>query len=175
MVELAKIMEMVLDVVKRHSSHSSETFWRDVGDLGAMLFGERRAKNDFLVADWLACSDSTLAAVPPALLCPLPTTCFFSAAKVLQHVDRLAFFPFPFLLIFYFFHDFPLFAWTVAVLASRLSIHSKQAHVSAFVMLAALCKMATGILRTLSDGELVARDLGNKVCKSSFSTIILSL
>lgn len=30
-------------------------------------------------------------------------------------------------------------------------------------MLAALCKMATGILRTLSDGELVARDLGNKV------------
>ena len=41
MVELAKIMEMVLDVVKRHSSHSSEVFWRDVGDLGAMLFGER--------------------------------------------------------------------------------------------------------------------------------------
>lgn len=41
MVELAKIMEMVLDVVKRHSSHSSEIFWRDVGDLGAMLFGER--------------------------------------------------------------------------------------------------------------------------------------
>lgn len=40
MVELAKIMEMVLDVVKRHSSHSSEVFWRDVGDLGAMLFGE---------------------------------------------------------------------------------------------------------------------------------------
>lgn len=40
MVELAKIMEMVLDVVKRHSSHSSEIFWRDVGDLGAMLFGE---------------------------------------------------------------------------------------------------------------------------------------
>lgn len=39
----------------------------------------------------------------------------------------------------------------------------KQAHVSAFVMLAALCKMATGMLRTLSDGELVARDLGNKV------------
>lgn len=44
MVELAKIMEMVLDVVKRHSSHSSEIFWRDVGDLGAMLFGERRGK-----------------------------------------------------------------------------------------------------------------------------------
>ena len=41
MVELAKIMETVLDVVKRHSSHSSETFWRDVGDFGAMLFGER--------------------------------------------------------------------------------------------------------------------------------------
>lgn len=40
---------------------------------------------------------------------------------------------------------------------------SKEAHVSAFVMLAALCKMATGMLRTLSDGELVARDLGNKV------------
>ncbi|CAM9760664.1 unnamed protein product, partial [Ectocarpus sp. 12 AP-2014] len=80
MVELAKIMEMVLDVVKRHSSHSSEIFWRDVGDLGAMLFGE-----------------------------------------------------------------------------------SKRAHVSAFVTLAALCKMATGILRTLSDGELVARDLGNKI------------
>lgn len=44
MVELAKIMEMVLDVVKRHSSHSSEIFWRDVGDLGAMLFGERFVK-----------------------------------------------------------------------------------------------------------------------------------
>lgn len=44
MVELAKIMEMVLDVVKRHSSHSSEIFWRDVGDLGTMLFGERYAK-----------------------------------------------------------------------------------------------------------------------------------
>ncbi|CAN0264907.1 unnamed protein product, partial [Laminaria digitata] len=42
MVELAKIMEMVLDVVKRHSSHSSEIFWRDVGDLGAMLFGESK-------------------------------------------------------------------------------------------------------------------------------------
>lgn len=41
MVELAKIMETVLDVVKRHSSHSSETFWRDVGDIGTMLFGER--------------------------------------------------------------------------------------------------------------------------------------
>lgn len=45
MVELAKIMEMVLDVVKRHSSHSSEIFWRDVGDLGAMLFGERLVKH----------------------------------------------------------------------------------------------------------------------------------
>lgn len=50
---------------------------------------------------------------------------------------------------------------------------SKQAHVSAFVMLAALCKMATGILRTLSDGELVARDLGNKVCVCVLCTFAL--
>ena len=46
---------------------------------------------------------------------------------------------------------------------SFFAANSKQAHVSAFVTLAALCKMATGLLRTLSDGELVARDLGNKV------------
>lgn len=50
MVELAKIMEMVLDVVKRHSSHSSEIFWRDVGDLGAMLFGERQVFFFFFLA-----------------------------------------------------------------------------------------------------------------------------
>ncbi|CAM9731005.1 unnamed protein product, partial [Ectocarpus sp. 6 AP-2014] len=49
-------------------------------------------------------------------------------------------------------------------------IGSKRAHVSAFVTLAALCKMATGILRTLSDGELVARDLGNKSSFDNFKT-----